>query len=162
MDRAADSVRPMRAMIAAVLASVLLLGGCNTGPGIDHYVGILDTLDVPADWAIVRTQRRGPGEEFDCEPLITSVCPGTDRWYAVDGDLVAALGAAREMVEVSGFSVDEVRNAACDGPPSGSTCTLYASRGVDRISVSIGTPSRSMGLDNPPDADVIIRVTAQR
>jgi hypothetical protein len=152
----------MRAMVASVLASILLLGGCYSGPGADHYVGILDTLDIPAGWEVVATQRRGPGEDFTCDPLMTSSCPGADRWYALSGDVTAALQAARQVVEAAGFTVDDVLYPACDAPPSAPACTHFASRDADRISMSIAPPGRNTGLDNPPDADVVIRITAQR
>ena len=148
-------------MVASVLASVLLLGGCYGGSGVDHYVGILDTLDIPADWEFVATERRGPGEAFQCEPLWNGTCPGAARWYALSGDSAAALQAAREMVHVSGFRVDDVLYPACDAS-SGYRCTLYASRDADRISMTIAPPGTNTGLDNPPEADVIIRITAQR
>ena len=151
----------MTAMVASVLASVLLLGGCYGGPGVNHYVGILDTLHIPADWEFVATERRGPGEEFQCEPVFTSTCPGAARWYALSGEYTSALEAARAMVEASGFRVDDVHYPACDAL-SGYVCTLYASRDADRVSLTIGPPGHNTGLDNPPDADVIITVTAQR
>ena len=91
--------RPMTAMVASVLASVLLLGGCYGGPGVNHYVGILDTLHIPADWEFVATERRGPGEEFQCEPVFTSTCPGAARWYALSGEYTSALEAARAIKE---------------------------------------------------------------
>lgn len=152
----------VRGVVGLVLASAVVLAGCYMGPGVDHYAGILDTLDIPADWEFVATERRGPGEEFQCEPLWNGTCPGAARWYALSGDVTAALQAAREMVEGSGFSVDEVLRPACDGPPSGSACTLFASRDADRISLSIFPPGRTKGLDNPPESDVVIKVTAQR
>jgi hypothetical protein len=65
----------MRATVPSVLASVLLLRGCYSGPGVDHYLGILDTLEIPADWELVATERRGPGEDFACDPLTNSTCP---------------------------------------------------------------------------------------
>jgi hypothetical protein len=152
----------VRGVVSLVLASAVVLAGCYTGPGVDHYVGILDTLDIPADWELVATERRGPGEDFACEPLWTSTCPGAARWYALNGDLTDALEAGREMVEVSGFRVDDVDYPACDAPPSGSACTLYASRDADRVSLSIAPPGRTYGLDDPPEVDVIITITAER
>jgi hypothetical protein len=152
----------MGTRLTFVLATVVLLAGCNTGPDIDHYVGVLDTIDIPDDWELVSTQRRGPGEAFDCQPIITSTCPGADRWYALSGDPAAAIAQARLIVEAAGFSVQDVFSPACDGPPSGSLCDLLSKRGTDNLYVSIFTPSRSSGLDYPPDADVIVRVTAQR
>ena len=92
----------MRAAIACLVATVLLLGACYGGPGVDHYVGLLDTLEIPADWELVATERRGPGEEFQCEPFFTSTCPGAARWYALSGDLTDALESSRE--EWRGFS----------------------------------------------------------
>jgi hypothetical protein len=154
--------RPVRGIVGLVLASAVVFAGCYSGPGVDHYVGVLDTLDIPADWEFVATERRGPGEEFTCEPLLTSTCPGAARWYALSGDLTDALEAARQMVEASGFRVDDVDYPACDAPPSGSACTLYASREADRISLSIAPPGRTYGVDDLPEADVIIRITAQR
>lgn len=152
----------VRAIGALMIASLLAFAGCYSGPGVDHYVGILDSLDMPADWELLATERRGPGEEFQCEPFFTSTCPGAARWYALSGDATAALQAARGMVEASGFTVDDVNYPACDGPPSGSLCTLYASRDGDRIGMSIAPPGRTYGLDDPPEVDVIITVTAQR
>jgi hypothetical protein len=142
------------------MAMVVL--ACYTGPDVDHYVGVVDTFDVPADWQLVATQRRGPGEDFSCDPLLTSSCPGADRWYALSGDVTAALQAARQVVEAAGFTVDEVLYPACDAPPSGSACTLRASRDADRVSFSIYPPGQTKGLDNPPESDVVIRITAQR
>lgn len=153
---------PVRSIVGLVLASAVVFAGCYGGPGVDHYVGILDTLDVPADWELVATERRGPGEEFQCEPFFTSTCPGAARWYALSGDLTDALGAGREMIEASGFRVDDVHNPACDAQSSGSACTIYASREADKLYVSIYPPGRSSGLDNPPEADVIMRITAER
>lgn len=154
--------RPVRGIASLVLASAVVFAGCYTGPGVDHYVGILETLEIPADWELVATQRRGPGEDFTCDPLMTSSCPGADRWFALKGDVSAALLAARQVVEAAGFTVDDVLYPACDAPPSAPACTLLASKDADRISMSIGPPGRNTGLDNPPDVDVIIRITAQR
>ena len=151
----------MRGVVGLVLA-LAVFAGCYGGPGVDHYVGVLDTLHIPADWELVATERRGPGEEFQCEPLFTSTCPGAARWYALSGDLTDALEAGRETVEASGFRVDDVHYPACDAPPSGSACTLYASREDDRISLSIAPPGRTYGVDDLPEADVIITITAQR
>lgn len=152
----------MRGIVGLVLASALAFSGCYGGPGVDHYVGVLDSLAIPADWELVATERRGPGEEFQCEPLFTSTCPGAGRWYALSGDVTAALKASREMVEASGFTVDKVLYPACDAPPSGSACTLYASRDAERIGLSIFAPGQTIGLDNPPESDVVIKITAQR
>jgi hypothetical protein len=65
------------------------------------------------------------------------------------------------MVHVSGFRVDDVLYPACDAS-SGYRCTLYASRDADRISMTIAPPGTNTGLDHPPEADVIITITAQR
>jgi hypothetical protein len=151
-----------RGALACIVACVVLLGACYGGPGTDHYVGLLDELAIPADWEFVATERRGPGEEFQCEPLWNSTCPGAGRWYALSGDARAALEAVRDMVERSGYMVSEVLYPDCDAPPSGSACNLFAVRGADRFAVSISPRGRNTGLDNAPDADVIIEVTAQR
>jgi hypothetical protein len=140
----------------------MVVMACYTGPDVDHYVGLVDTFDVPADWELVATQRRGPGEDFSCDPLLTSSCPGADRWYALDGDVMGALQAARHVVEAADFTVDEVLYPACDGPPSAPACTLFASRDADRVGFSIYQPGHVVGLDNPPESDVVIRITAQR
>jgi hypothetical protein len=76
--------------------------------------------------------------------------------------VTAALEAARNMVEAAGFTVDEVRYPACDAPPSGSACTLVATKDTDRVGFSIYRPGQTKGLDNPPESDVVIRITAQR
>ena len=152
----------MRGIVGLVLASAVVFAGCYGGPGVDHYVGVLDSLAIPADWELVETERRGPGEAFSCDPFITSTCPGAARWYALSGDVTLALVAARQMVEDSGFSVEKVLFPACDGPPSGSACNLYASRDADRVSMSILPPGRTTGLENPPESDVVINITAQR
>ena len=149
-------------IVGLVFASAVVFAGCYGGPGVDHYVGVLDSLAIPADWELVETVRRGPGEDFACEPLVTSTCPGAARWYALGGDVTAALVAARQMVEDSGYRVDDVDYPACDAPPSGSACTLFASRDADRVSMSIYPPGQTTGLDNPPELDVVIRITAQR
>lgn len=137
--------RPVRGIVSLFLASLLVVAGCNTGPGIDHYVSVLETLDVPADWELVKTQRRGPGEEFDCDPLVTSTCPGADRWYALSGDVAAALEEARLMVETAGFSVDRVLDPACDGPPSGSACGLRTRREADNLTWTYIHPAGAAG-----------------
>lgn len=152
----------MRGTVVLSAAVAILAMACYGGPGVDHYVGILDSLDVPADWEPVATERRGPGEDFSCDPFLTSTCPGAGRWYALSGDVTAALMAAREMVERSGYTIDEVLYPDCDGPPSGSACTLFAAREGDRVSMSIFPPGRTTGLESPPEADVIVKVTAQR
>lgn len=152
----------MRGLVSLVLASAVAILGCNTGPNIDHYVGVLDALAIPADWELVETQRRGPGEAFDCDPLITSTCPGADRWYALSGDVLPAVEKGSGMLEAAGYTVEPPSPPECDAPPSGSACTVRATRGADRVSLSIFPPGRSTGLDSPPEADVIIKVTAQR
>ena len=154
-------ILPRRTVVLSAAMAILAMA-CYGGPGVDHYVGVLDTLDVPADWELVDTQRRGPGEDFSCDPVLTSTCPGADRWYALNGDVTAALQSARQVVEAAGFTADEVRYPACDAPPSGPACTLVASRDVDRVSFSIYAPGQAIGLDNPPESNVVIRITAQR
>jgi hypothetical protein len=76
--------------------------------------------------------------------------------------VTAALQAAREMVAALGFSVDKVLYPTCDAPPSGSACTLFAARDADRVSLSIFPPGQTKGLDDPPESNVVIKVTAQR
>ena len=59
--------------------------------------------------------------------VLNGQCTGAARWHALNGDVTAALQAARKIVEVSGFTVDEVLRPACDARSSGSAGTLIAS-----------------------------------
>lgn len=154
-------ILPRRTVVLSAAMAILAMA-CYGGPGVDHYVGIVDAFDVPADWQLVATQRRGPGEDFSCEPFLTSTCPGADRWYGLDGDVSAALQSARQVVEASGFTVEEVRYPDCDAPMSGEACGLVVRRDADRAYFSIYRPGQAIGLDNPPESAVVIRITAQR
>ena len=152
----------MRAALACIVASAILLGACYSGPDTDHYVGVLDAFDPPPQWSLVDTQRRGPGEAFSCEPISTSNCPGADRWFALSGEVIAALRDAEAMVEAAGYTIDHVSYPACEGPPSGAACVVRASRESHSVYVAIYPPGRNHGLDNPPDVDIIVKITSQR
>jgi len=80
----------------------------------------------------------------------------------MSGDVIAALHDAEAMVEAAEYTIDHVSYPACEGPPSGPACVITASRGADTVYVGIYPPGRTTGLDNPPDADVIVKVTSQR
>jgi hypothetical protein len=51
--------------------AAVVVAGCYTGPGIDHFASVLDELVLPATWEVATTEVAGPDEEETCDPIVT-------------------------------------------------------------------------------------------
>jgi hypothetical protein len=149
-------------MVGLVIGASLLAGACYTGTGVEHYAAVLDEFAYPVGWELVKTEPRGPGEESDCDPVITNGCPAVARWYLVDGDAAAALRAAQRVVEGANFEVDRVIHPDCDGTSSAPACVLFSKRDADRVRVAVFRSAQGAGLDNMPVGRSAVMITAER
>ncbi len=121
-----------------LLACTFLIAGCYTGPGPDHFVAILDELVVPADWQVVQTVTRGPGEERECDPSFSTQCPTAIRWFTLSDGLVQGYAQAKEVVANAGFAIGEEAPEPCsDAVSRGNFCGFWASRGPDTLMVTV-------------------------
>ena len=107
------------------------MAGCYTGPDADHFVAIVEELDVPADWQLAKSVVRGPDEDDPCDPFFTITCPGAVRSFLVDGDPADAYAQAKEVVTAAGFVITEEFREDC----SGASCSFFSSRAGDQLSV---------------------------
>lgn len=137
------------------------VGGCYTGPGVDHFAAVLDELAPPADWKLVDTRRLGPDEPEAC-PVTSTECPAVTYGYLAGTDPAAAVAAAKAMVTGAGFSVVEELGPACDGQPPVPACSFISVRGADAVRVSVHASGHYLEIEDiPPDRNVVM-VTARR
>jgi hypothetical protein len=145
-----------RALGPAIVVAGLAVAACYLGPGTDHFVDVLDEIEVPAGWTTIETERHGPGEALDCDPIWPNAyCPSAIRHYTVDDDLMSGYDAIREAVEGAGFEV-----IPGQGPPDcqgleAAACGFTAVRGEDSLNVSVLQPGVSINYRK------IDQVTAQ-
>jgi hypothetical protein len=139
----------MRRVAGVFLSCVVLLAGCYTGPGADHFLAVLDELQVPAGWKEAETSTRGPGEADSCDPKFTTACPVAKRVYLVDAGRLAARQQAEELVTAAGFVFDDPeRDADCSsGSAGGRACDFFARRGSDRLYIRIFDSAIDSGRD---------------
>lgn len=142
---------------------MLLLGGCYTGPGADHFEAVLDELSIPQGWSLAKSETRGPDEEDTCDPFESSGCPTAIRIYLVDGDANAAYAQAMDFVAAAGFDIEERATGGCStGPSSGLPCYLFAHRGEDDLYVTVFVSASEAGLedDRPGVVPVMLRASS--
>jgi hypothetical protein len=148
-------------LIAVLVAALLSLGSCRTGPGPDHYAAVLDGLGVPAPWQLVHTTVRSQGgpdravdpsrpqDEIGC---FEGECPSVTRIYLVDSGPDDVVTIARGLLSSAGFAVGGRPGLPCDAPPSGPSCSLTATRGQDYVRVTLYGPGRytnQLGINDP-------------
>jgi hypothetical protein len=141
---------------------VLLLGGCYTGPGADHFEAILDELSIPEDWSLAKTVTMGPGEQVTCEPFVSDACPTAIRTYLTAGHTEAAHAQAIDVITGAGFDIEDRAARDCSGGSSTvPACSLFAHRGDDYLTVVIYVSPEAAGLDNetPGVATVVVQAT---
>jgi len=97
----------MRGIVGVIFPSALTFAACYAGPGPEHFVAIVDELDVPAGWDVAETVVRGPDEDDSCDTAFSSSCPGAIRSFVVEGDAAAAYAQATDVVTAAGFTVTE-------------------------------------------------------
>lgn len=139
----------MKGIVGLALVSTLLLAGCYTGPGADHFETVLDEISVPEGWSLAKSETRGPGEEETCDPFISTGCPAAIRTYLTDGDTEAARAKAIEVVSVAGFDIEDGAAPGCSG---GSTtvpaCAVFAHRAGDDLTVVVYVSPDAAGLED--------------
>lgn len=146
-------------LVGLALACVFFVASCYTGPGPDHFVSILDELDVPPDWQFVQTVTRGPDEEPQCDPGLSTQCPTAIRWFSVSGGPVVAYAQALDVVSKAGFDVtDESPRSCSDEISTGNFCGFWATRGPETLMVSVfhelGKTEAEGGDQNAPAVEV--------
>ena len=152
----------MRGIFGLVLVDALVLAGCYTGPSSEHYVAIVDELDVPAGWQSVKTVVREPDQDDPCDTAFSSSCPGAIRSFLVSGDTVGAYAQAKDVVTAAGFAITEELLPDCTGVPSRSACSFRASRHGDQIYVSVHHSAAEVGIEGGAPGDVGVLITASR
>lgn len=152
----------MRGIIGLALASALVLAGCYAGPGPEHYVAIVEGLDVPVGWQLAKSNVFGPNEDDPCEPFTSLTCPGAGRFFIVDGDAVKAYAQAKDVVSAAGFAITEEFTRACTGAQGGSACSFFASHDGDQLTVSVFHSGADVGLGEDVVSGAVVVVTAHR
>jgi hypothetical protein len=152
----------VRAIVGLVLAAVLAVAGCHSGPDAKHFVAILDELDVPAGWQPVRDQVRGPDQEDRCDPIVTkTMCPGANRSFVVAADPSEAYAQAKTVAEAAGFAVTAEFDPACDGI-DGTACQCFTTRDDERVRISVFRSPENAGLGNAGPGVSAVVITAER
>jgi hypothetical protein len=112
-----------------LLAVAAFIAGCYSGPSADHYVGILDELNVPPDWEVAETIAMGPDQAETCDPFFSNSCPVAIRTFRVD-EMQAAYSQAKAVLNAAGFAITLEATAGCStGSSTGPTCAIFAVRG---------------------------------
>ncbi|MGK2850211.1 MAG: hypothetical protein ACSLFN_04780 [Candidatus Limnocylindrales bacterium] len=152
----------MRGIVGLAIVSALVLAGCYVGPGPEHYVAIVEELDVPAGWQLAKSNVFGPDEDDPCEPFTSLTCPGAGRFFVVDGDAANAYAQAKAVVVAPGFAITEEFRVDCTGGSSGSACSFFASRDGDQLTVSVFHSGADVGLGEDVVAGAVVVITAHR
>jgi len=152
----------VRGIFGLVLASALALAGCYTGPGPEHFVAIVDELDVPAGWEWAKSEVRGPDEDDPCDPYFSITCPSAIRSFLVNSDTADAYAQAKDVVSAAGFAITEELLPDCTGAPSGSACSFFASRDGDQLTVSVYHSGADAGLGDGVPGVAAVWITAHR
>lgn len=142
-----------------------MLAACYTGPQADHYLAIIDSLDVPDGWRIAETEVRGPDrrEREFCDPGYNTGCPGVVRSYLVDVDVAEAYEEAIDALAMNGFAATEAYTNGCaSGRSNGGVCAFTAARGSDEVWVDVYGPDQwegswNLGLDDQGMVVVVVR-----
>lgn len=153
---------PTRAIVAWLFVAALAVAACYTGPGTDHYVAILDELDIPAGWQFVKAKTSGPNGDFQCDPVVAPRCPGVTRTYIAGSDSLRAFEEAKQVADSAGFQIDQEISPACDGRGSSLACAFSASRGNDVVLVSVDRSTSDAHLEDPSAEGAVVFVTATR
>lgn len=151
----------MRGIVGFALASALVLAGCYGGPGPEHYFAIVEELDVPADWQVVKTVVRGPNEDDPCDPFFTITCPGASRSFLVHGAAAGAYAQAKDVVIAAGFAISKEFTPDC-GPSGGKACNFFSSRDGDQLTVSVFHAGADVGLGEDVGVGAVVVITAHR
>jgi hypothetical protein len=140
------------------MAAGLLVAGCYTGPSADHFVAVLDELNVPGGWQIAQTIVRGPDEAETCDPFLSNECPAAIRTYLTDGDIDVAYAQAAAVIAEAGFAITDEATAGCaSGSSSGPTCAFFADRGDDQVYLRVFSSPGEAGLEvSVPDAAAVV------
>src|SRR5689334_13988585 len=93
--------------IGLVLAAMLVLVGCYSGPNAAHFVSIVDELGTPAGWEIAQTVLRGPDQPKSCNPIVTNECPAAIRHFSVSTEIASAYAQAKDVVSGAGFTIGD-------------------------------------------------------
>lgn len=134
--------------IVRLFAMSLLMIGCYTGPAADHFLAVIEELDMPAQWQVVETVVRGPGQGDACNPGITSECPAAIRFFVLDDGRAGAYADARDAVSAAGFRItDEYVNGCPASSRGGRQCGFFAARGADLLYVGVFDSPQDAGLD---------------
>jgi len=157
----------MRGIVGVIFPSALTFAACYAGPGPEHFVAIVDELDVPAGWDVAETVVRGPDEDDSCDTAFSSSCPGAIRSFVVEGDAAAAYAQATDVVTAAGFTVTEELIPEellpdCRGALSRSACSFRASREGDQIFVSVHHSAADVGLPDGVPGVAAVVMTASR
>jgi len=151
----------VKGIVGLVLASTLLLAGCYTGPNADHFVAVVDELDVPAGWQVAETVVRGPDQAERCNPGLSNDCPAAIRTYLVEADVAGAHSQAKDVVTAAGFSImDEATSGCSSGSSTGPPCGFFADRGSDQLYVGVFHSPSEAGLENEVPGVVAVVVRA--
>ena len=138
--------------LGLLIAASIVVAGCYTGPGVDHYSAVLDGVTIPSDWQLVKTVLRGPGQDEQCEPATSSECPASIRYYVASDDPLHELRLAEDFATKAGFEVSQRMSPGCDLPTS-FACAFVSARADDSLLVTIyRAPSdvyalKDIGLD---------------
>ena len=144
-----------------LLALVAVLAVACGGPDPAHFEAVLDELNIPATWELVRTEIVTPETENGCSTLMGS-CPRVHRYYLVDGQPIDALPEAKETVIAAGFQIEDELGPQCDLSDR-QACVLAAVKESDFLEVTLYDPGEDDGnVQGLAEAGrTLIRVIAQ-
>lgn len=143
-------------LVCLILASAFLVANCYLGPGSDHFIAVLDELNVPAEWEAAQTETAGPGETDACDPMFSTSCPRAIRTYATGVDSPTAWDEAADAVRRAGYELTTESRSSC---PS-DWCGLMASRGTDRLSVTVLASIGEAGVEGDFPDGAAVEITA--
>jgi hypothetical protein len=132
---------------------------CYTGPSADHFVALVDGLDVPDGWKVAKTTVRGPDQPDDCHPGLSTECPAAIRFFMAGGDLESAYGQAKDAVVAAGLAISDEDTFGCSsGSGTGPPCGFFAKRGTDHLYVGVYASPREAGLEEGESGEGVVVV----
>jgi hypothetical protein len=131
-------------MLAILLPAALL--GCGH-PDAAHYAALLDGLQVPGGWELIRTiTKSDSGGDIGCTQFATPDCPSVVRYYLAPADSAGPIYAqGKDILAAAGFAIDREFFPACDAPRSGPACAGFSKRDGDFADVAVFRPGEDAG-----------------
>jgi hypothetical protein len=153
----------VRGTLVLSVAMAIFAMACYTGPSAEHFEAVLNRLEIPDAWELVKSEVRSPDGDVQCQPGIgVASCPAVTRFYVVARSAVDALAQSKTVAADAGLETEDEFFQACDGPPSGPACSLQTVAEDARVRFTIYEPGRDLGLGLDVSDATTVLVKAER